>query len=140
MVQDPLRAQYPDARDWTVVRTFHHLAHVSVRVADTDSIAPWISRLRRTCPILQQRSPAGLLEEVRRSGKIDLGTLDGREAYRLTILLQREGFDIQGENVSFVSYFPRVAGMGVIIKDEAESQAFCLQLISEGATVEYIEA
>ena len=81
-----------------------------------------------------------MLDEVRRTGAIDLGIMPGREAHPLTQTLRKEGFDVQGENASYISHFPRCAAGGLIIEDAAESEAFCLKLIKEGARVEEIEA
>lgn len=139
MSQDSLRAQHPDARDWTVVRTYHDFTHLSVRMTGSDSAAQWIARLRSLYPILQQRSPSDLLSEVRRSGCIDLGCLAGREAYRLAQMLQEHEFDVLRTDASAVSYFPMVSGSGVIIEDELEATAFCLDLIREGATLQKVE-
>ena len=140
MSHDSLREKYPNARDWTVVRTYHHLARFSVEITDSDSPAQWISRLRSLCPVLQQRSPADMLSEIRLSRCIDFGTVAGREAYLLEQMLRRNGFTTLREDASTVSHFPMVAGSGIIIEDQSEAEAFCLRLISEGATTQYVEA
>ncbi|MES2573238.1 MAG: hypothetical protein V4710_24665 [Verrucomicrobiota bacterium] len=88
---------------------------------------------------LQKRSPSDLLDEVRQTGGIDLGIMPGCEAYPLTLDLRQQGFDVDVEDASCISYFPQCASGGLIIEDEAEAKVFCLKLIQEGARVKEIE-
>jgi hypothetical protein len=139
MSQDPYMSRFPDAREWVVSRWHHDRRRLVIRHSDGSAPPVWIAKLRKLRKTLQKRSPSDLLDEVRRTGAIDLGILPGREAYPLTLRLREEGFDVQVEDASFISHFPMCAGSGLIISDHAESEAFCLKLIKEGARVEEIQ-
>ena len=131
--------QYPDATQWTVSRCRHDLCSVFIRPPDPAGVPRWVADIRQILPLLQSRSPAGLLASVRESGGIDLGTISGREAHHISKLLRQSATISDVSDDSYISYFPKVEGGGVIIEDDAEAEAFCLRLIELGAKVEEIQ-
>lgn len=139
MSLDKYLTNHPDPKEWVVARYRHDRRRVSIRHSDGTPVSSWIAKLRNSFSSLQARRPTDLLEEVRRTKLIDLGQMTGREARMIANTLEPLGFDVQVEDASYVSHFPRVAGMGLIIEDDAEAEAFCLELIEAGATVQEVE-
>ena len=139
MTQNYHKSRYPDPKDWVVSRHRHDLRRVVIQRSEGVPLSAWIARLKRHLARIQDRRPADLLAEVRRSGVIDLGILAGREARRIGERLRGQGFDVRVEDASFTSYLPMVAGAALLIEDAKEAEAFCLELIEGGARVEEIE-
>lgn len=54
-------------------------------------------------------------------------------------LLRMSASTLDVTDASSTSYFAKVDGFGLIIEDDAENNAFCLQLIERGAKVDAIE-
>lgn len=107
-------------------------------------LSSWLALLRRLCPQLAQKTPAEMLTESRSTGRIDLGIVEGRHAQRIDDTLRPHGFEVQVEDASSTTHFPQVHKDGLIlgltIEDEAENEAFCSQLIQDGARVVSVEA
>lgn len=139
MWQDSFMAQFPPPREWTVTRHNHDLRKVRIVHSQAISHSQWVAKLRSQLPALRVKTPADLLDEVRRTKALDLGVMSGREAHNIAAKLRPLGFDVQVENASYVSYSSSVAGGGLIIEDDAEAQAFCLKLLQEGARLELVE-
>lgn len=130
---------FGDPKRWTVTRQFHEYKAVFIRPDHVENIARWIANVRPILPVLHHQSPAKLLAEVRLSGGLNLGTVSGREAHRMTGLLRNLATIIEITDVSRISYFPTCDGAGLIIEDESEAEAFCLKLIEEGAELNLVE-
>lgn len=62
-----------------------------------------------------------------------------RVAEKLVRILQNEGFKVQSEDASFISYCAKGPEGALIIEDEAETEAFCLKLIRLGAQVQEVQ-
>jgi hypothetical protein len=137
---DYITNRHPDPKEWVIVRKYEDYAHLVIRHEAGTPAAAWVAKLRVLHKPLESRRPAELLEEVRKTGSIDLGIMAGRHAIALAGLLEQQGYDVLNEDASYTSYFPTVAGNGLIIEDEAENDAFCLDLIQRGATVQQVEA
>jgi hypothetical protein len=136
---DPYMSRYPDATQWTVSRFHHDRRSVFIRPDGSTSVPRWVADIRQILPLLQGRSPTELLESVRQSGGVDLGTISGRDAHQVSELLRQSASIIDVLDASSVSHFPKVDGGGLIIEDDAEGEAFCLRLIELGARVEDIQ-
>ena len=136
---DPYMSRYPDATQWTVIRFHHDRRRIFIRPDGSGGTPRWVADIRQRLPSLQGLSPAELLESVRQSGGIDLGTISGRDAHHISKLLQRSASIIDVSDASSVSHFPKVDGGGLIIENEAEGESFCLRLIELGASVEDVQ-
>jgi len=126
--------------DWTVHRSYHDLRRVAVLLDRSTSPAAWLAKLRRLLPeFLSAQTPADLLDQVRKSGRIELGTLDGRIAWGIQEKLRQHGYEVPEEDASMVSYLAvHLVGdqrMALIIEDDKKAEAFCLDLIAKGAVV-----
>jgi hypothetical protein len=126
--------------EWTVHRFYDDLRRVTIVQSPSQSLAPWLAKLRQLLPeMLSGKAPSEMLEEVRKSGRIELGTLDGRIAWSINQKLSQHGYEVALEDVSRVGYLPvqLIGGqqMALIIEDEGESEAFSLDLIARGASV-----
>jgi hypothetical protein len=128
--------------EWVVQRIRRDLRHVTVDLPSSLSLTSSIARLRSILPELSDMRPSDLIDRFREHGFLDLGTVDGRVAHRITSDLRANGFTPSVVDASTTSLFPvnRVRGYATIIEDDAESQSFCLDLISRGAVVEEVEA
>lgn len=128
--------------EWTVQRSRRDLARVWVLLGEA-SAAPWLAKLRRLLPELEGRSPVELLDEVRGSGRLDFGVVEGREAHAMGEKLRPAGYELVVEDVSRVDHLATqmVGGqlMAWIIEDNERSERFCLDLIARGARVEEVE-
>jgi hypothetical protein len=128
--------------EWVVQRIRRDLRQVTIPLPSSSSPASFIARLRGILPELCGAQPSVLLGQVREHGFLDLGTVSGRDAQRIATDLRANGFSSSVVDASTTTLFPvnRVRGYATIIKDDAEYQSFCLDLISRGAVVEEVEA
>ncbi|MEK7951704.1 hypothetical protein [Luteolibacter soli] len=129
--------------EWSVRRFYHDRRRVAV-LSGGEAPGPWLAKLRRVLPVLEGRSPAELLAEVRRSGRIELGMVDGREAWKMGEVLREAGYEVEVVDASRVGHLaihhvgPH-APMALVMEDDEEAEAFCLDLIARGARVEEVE-
>ena len=131
-----------DSADWLVQRIRHDRRRLTVILAASIAPTPWIARLRRLVPELVSQTPTDLLDQVRQNGQIELGVMAGRDAYRINESLLSNGFEVTVEDASDVVLFPinRAKGFATIIEGEAESDAFCRELIANRAPIQEVEA
>jgi hypothetical protein len=131
-----------DINEWIVQRTRRDLRRITISVPSSPSPALLIARLRSIIPELSTTHPSVILDRVRNHGFLDLGTLDGRDAYRIASALKANGIDFSSVDASTTHLFPvnRVRGYATIIEDNCESEAFCRDLIARGAVIEEVEA
>jgi len=125
--------------DWVVQRFRRDLRRVAVVLGESDAAAPWLAKLRRLMPELEVRTPAVLLEEVRRSGRIELGIVEGRVAWKIGERLRGDGYEVMVEDASTVGLLAvQVVGgqRMALLDDDERAEAFCLDLIARGARVE----
>ena len=132
-----------DIEEWRVERTRRELARVWVVLGEGVAASSWLAKLRRLLPELEGRRPVELLDEVRGSGRLDFGVVEGREAHAMGAKLRRAGYELVVENASRVDYFAirSVDGelSGRMDDDEERNERFCLDLIARGARVEEVE-
>lgn len=131
-----------DSAEWVVQRIRHDRRRLTVILSVSDAPAPWIAMLRRLVPELVSQAPANLLDQVRQNGQIELGVMTGRDAYRINKSLRSNGFEVTIEDASDVVLFPvnRAKGFATIIENTTESDAFCRELIANGAPIQEVEA
>lgn len=131
-----------DASDWVIHRTRHDKRHITVVLTADESLSARIAELRRIYPTLKKRHPSDLLKDAKRTSTVDLGLFEGREAYALMQFLELEGFDVNIADASFTTHLPinRANGTALIVEDDEQAEAFCLQLIHDEASIEDIEA
>lgn len=126
--------------DWVVQQFRYDRRRVAVLLGASDAAAPWLAKLRRLLPELEGRAPAELLEEVRRSGRIELGIVEGRVAHAIREKLRGHGYEVTVEDASTVGHLAGrwVAGefWALMDDDDEGAEAFCLDLIARGARVE----
>jgi hypothetical protein len=129
--------------DWMVHRFHRDLRRVIIRLATGKDTTPQLVKLRALVPGLAKLTPSELLERSKRPDGIDLGIVEGREAWKLQERLRPVGFALDITDASYVSHFPVKQGrppMARIIEDEEEAEAFCLDLIARGCEVSDVES
>lgn len=128
-----------DIRDWIVSRTRVDLRRVVIRLATGSDVAAQLVKLRTLVPTLEKQPPRDLLKRAKGTDGIDLGIIPGREAWKLQECLRPEGFTLDVTDASYISYHARRQGanpVGVLIDDEDDATAFCLDLIARGCIFE----
>ena len=140
MSLDRYLIQYPDPTQWTVSKSYHHFCKVIIRPDGTTGTARWIANLKQLLPSLASHSPVELLESIRTTGGIDLGTLGGREAHQISTRLRQSGTIVDLTDASFIAYLPTVDGNALFIEDDMEAETFSLRLIELGAKVVHTES
>lgn len=130
-----------DSAEWVVQRVRRDRRRLTVTRTASIAAGLWVARLRRLVPDLGSQTPGELLDQVRRTGRIELGVMAGREAYRIHESLRSNGFEVSVEDASDVVLLPihRVRGFAMIHEGDAESDAFCRKLIANGAPIQEVE-
>lgn len=132
-------ADVENIEDWVVHRFHNDHRRVVVRLASGKETTAQLVKLRTLVPDLAKLTPRDLLEKSKSPDGIDLGIVEGREAWKLQELLRPLGFAFDITDASYISHFPIKQGtppMARIIEDEEKAEAFCLDLIARGCVIE----
>jgi hypothetical protein len=128
--------------EWVLHRSWNDLTRVTIRFQNAKPSLSELAAIRRCLPQYRDMAPAAARTSIGETGQLPLGVMPTPEARGVIEIIQKEGFIVDAECASYVSYMPldKTTSCALLIENEAEAKAVVQSMLAAGVPVQQIEA